>query len=64
MPEFDIEKKPIYVFELEDSYLFKHYFERKDLFSELSDCYNGEGFRFEVPASEFSATRELLERHY
>lgn len=64
MPRFDVEKEPIYVFELKESYVFKHYFERQDLFSELSDYYDDEEYRFEVPADEFRAVRELLGQNY
>lgn len=59
------DKEPIYVFELDDTYLFKHYFERTDIFSELQEYYNNDEYRFEVPVDEFSEVQDFLEsNHY
>lgn len=64
MPEFEVDREPIHVFQIDDSYLFKHYFARNDLFSELGDFYNRDKYRFEVPDKEFSEVQELLEKNY
>lgn len=58
--EFEGDADPIYVFEIDNTYLFKQYFEHEDLFRELRDYYNDEQYRFEVPATEFDDVRELL----
>lgn len=63
MPSVETDKEPIYVFELEDTYLFKHYFERTDIFSELQEYYNGDEYRFEIPVDEFPDVQDLLERN-
>ena len=63
MSEFKVVRKPIYVFRIDDAYLFKHYFDRDDLVSELNDYYNREKYRFEVPQEEFPAVTELLEKN-
>jgi hypothetical protein len=64
MPAFDADTEPIYVFELEDLYLFKFYFDRRDIFSELQEYYTDEDYRFEVPKAAFSEVQELPESNY
>lgn len=64
MPEFDVDAEPIYVFEIDDTYLFKYYFERQDVFSDLSEYYDDEAYRFEVPTADFDTVQDLLEDHY
>lgn len=64
MPEFDVDAEPIFVFEIDDTYLFKHYFDRQDLFSELNEYYDEEAYRFEVPKADFDTVRDLLEDNY
>lgn len=64
MPEFDVDAEPIYVFEIDDTYLFKYYFERQDVFSELSEYYDDAAYRFEVPTADFENIRDLLEDNY
>lgn len=54
------DREPIYVFQVDDSYLFSHYFARTDIFSELQEYYNDE-YRFEVPEDDFPWVLELLE---
>jgi hypothetical protein len=39
------EREPIYVFNIEESYLFTHYFARTDIFSELREYYNETEFK-------------------
>lgn len=60
----ETDKEPIYVFELEDTYLFRHYFAREDIFAELSEYYNGEEYRFEIPTDEFPEVQDFLERNW
>lgn len=64
MPEFEVDREQIYVFEVDDTYLFKHYFERNDIFSELSDYYVRDEYRFEVPNEDFSNVAKFLEDNY
>lgn len=59
------ERDPIYVFKIDESYLFSHYFARTDIFSELQEYYNDDEYRFEVPEDDFPWVLELLEEtHY
>ena len=58
------EREPIYVFNIEESYLFTHYFARTDIFSELQEYYNDEEYRFEVPEYDFLWVLELLEENH
>lgn len=60
MPEFGVDSEPIYVFEIDETLLFIQYFEHDDLFDELSDYYDHDRYRFEVPKSEFDTVRERL----
>jgi hypothetical protein len=64
MPSFDVTPERITVFPSDDTYLFKHYFERTDIFESLQEYYNHDKYRFEVPADEFEAIREQLAENY
>jgi len=64
MSDFDVNRERINVFPVGDEYLFRHYFDRTDLFEEFSEHYNDEAYRFEVPAEEFPAVRERLSEVY
>jgi hypothetical protein len=62
MPNRTAVKEPtIPVFAINGKYLFKHYFEDKDLFSRLSQFYNSEKYRFEVPEDEVDAVISFLQ---
>lgn len=63
-PSFEVDTDPIYVFEVDETYLFAEYFEHEDLFAELRDYYNDDQYRFEVPESEFDDVRELLDDYF
>jgi hypothetical protein len=61
MPNASAAKEPsIPVFPVDGKYLFKHYFEERDLYSRLSQFYNGEKYRFEIPESEIEAVITYL----
>lgn len=64
MPEFDVNSELIVVFHTGDEYLFSHYFDRQDIFRDLSDYYNDEQYRFEVPAADFESVQQQLEDAY
>lgn len=44
-----------------ERYLFKHYFDDEEVFSELQRYYNEYEYRFEVPESRFEHVRDFLE---
>lgn len=48
------------VFEVDETYLFKHYFEGEHVFRRLKGYYNNQAYRFEVPPSEFDELRSIL----
>ena len=48
------------VFEVDDSYLFKHYFDTEEVFDRLKRYYNGQQYRFEVPPDEFEDLQSFL----
>ena len=64
MPSFDVERERIYIFAIEDTYYFKRYFERTDIFADLQKYYNNDEYRFEIPADDFPAVRAYLEDNY
>jgi len=64
MPTFDVDAERITVFQIDDEYLFSHYFDRTDVFEELQEHYNGDAYRFEIPAEEFQDVSEFLESEY
>ncbi len=45
--DFDIDRKKINIFKIGKLYCFKHYFNDRDVFRELSKYYNEEKYRFE-----------------
>lgn len=64
MPTFDVDGERLTVFAVGDEYLFAEYFDRTDLFDALSEYYNHDAYRFEVPEDEFPEVRERLEDAY
>lgn len=53
------------VFEVDDRYLFRHYFDGEEVFDRLKRYYNNRQYRFEVPPEEFDDLRSFLaERGY
>lgn len=51
------------VFEVDETYLFKHYFDGEDVFDRLKSYYNNQHYRFEVPAEAFEDLRSFLAEH-
>jgi len=45
--EFDITREKINVFKIRKTYCFKHYFNDREVFEELSKYYNEKKYRFE-----------------
>jgi len=45
--DFDIDRKKINIFKVGKLYCFKHYFNDREIFEELSKYYNEEKYRFE-----------------
>lgn len=43
----------INVFEVDETCLFKHYFDGKGVFNHLRRYYNNQQYRFEVPTKDF-----------
>ncbi|MFW6376531.1 MAG: hypothetical protein ACOC0F_01015 [archaeon] len=48
------------VFEVDGTYLFKHYFEGEAVFDRLKPYYDNQAYRFEVPPDEFPGLRTFL----
>ena len=50
MPEFNVKRKRnrINIFKIGKSYLFKHFFDDKEIFKGLVDFYISESYRFEM----------------
>jgi hypothetical protein len=51
------------VFEVDELYLFKHYFDGEDVFDRLKRYYNNQQYRFEVPPDEFEDLQAFLAEH-
>ena len=51
------------VFEVDECFLFKHYFEGGGIFRRLKPYYNNQQYRFEVPAAEFADVESFLSDH-
>jgi methyltransferase-like protein len=64
MEDSERSREPIYVFKIDDEYLFSYYFHRSDIFSELRMYYNDDKYRFEIPEDDFPRVLELLEENH
>lgn len=51
------------VFEVDDRYLFKYFFDEDGVFAKLKRYYDSYEYRFEVPAERFEYVREVLLDH-
>ena len=51
------------VFEIDETYLFKHYFDGEEVFDRLKRYYNNQQYRFEIPADAFEGLRSFLTEH-
>ena len=48
------------VFIVDETYLFKHYFDGEEVFDGLKRYYNNQQYRFEVPGGAFEDLQEFL----
>lgn len=65
MPTFDVDRDQINVFEVNDTYLFKQYFDNDDVFEKLRHYYNPDAYRFELPTdNDLNQTKEILHDHF
>lgn len=64
MPTFDVEQEQITAFEFDQTYLFKQYFDKDDLFQQLEQYYNPDKYRFEVLEEEISKVRQILDSFF
>ena len=66
MPDDDLPaspKKSITIIKAGSHWIFKHFFEDKDIFKELADYYDKEGYRFVLKTpGERNLVQKLLER--
>jgi hypothetical protein len=66
MPDDDLPaspKKSITIIKAGSHWIFKHFFEDKDIFKELADYYDKEGYRFVLRTpGERNLVQKLLER--
>ena len=51
------------VFEIDERYVFKHYFDGEVVFNRLKPYYRPSQYRFEVPPGEFEPLRGFLTDH-
>jgi len=56
-------RERVNVFEVDGTYLFKHYFDGAAVFQRLESYYNNQQYRFEVPPGRFPELREFLDVH-
>ena len=64
MTSFDVDREPVYVFELDHAYVFRRYFELNEVFDELRDYYDADEYRFEVPERDWDDVAEVLREYY
>lgn len=51
------------VFEVDEMYLFKQYFDSEEVFDRLKQYYNNQQYRFEVPPDDFENLCSFLADH-
>jgi hypothetical protein len=51
------------IFEVDETYLFKQYFDGDEVFDRLKQYYNNQHYRFEVPPDGFEELRSFLTVH-
>lgn len=56
-------RERVNVFVVNETYLFKHYFDGEEVFNCLRRYYNNQQYRFEVPAGAFDGLQEFLAEH-
>ncbi len=49
------------LFEIEGTYYFKHYFEDDDIFNRLTQFYDNDEYRFEVPENDLETVGNILQ---
>ncbi|WP_336337410.1 hypothetical protein [Haloarcula brevis] len=64
MPTFDVEQDEIIAFEFDQTYLFKQYFDKDDLFQQLQEYYYSDKYRFEVPEEKLPEVRQFLDNYF
>lgn len=53
----------INVFEVDQRFVFKHYFDTGKVFGRLKQYYNNHQYRFEIPPGDFTPIRSFLADH-
>ena len=56
-------QEQVNVFEVDGTYLFKHYFEGEEVFAQVKQYYNNQQYRFEVPPDDFDTVQAFLDEH-
>lgn len=64
MLTFDVDRQEITVFEVDDTYLFKEYFDRDDVFDAIKTYYNNDKYRFEVPEDKLDTAQQILDEYF
>jgi hypothetical protein len=64
MPSFDVDQTRINAFPINDTYLFKQYFEQDAAFSAVRQYYNATDYRFEVPADDLADVQNVLADYF
>lgn len=63
MSSADAGAGPVHVFRIDHTYRFKRYFGENALFDALSEFYDDEQYRFEVPEREWDDAAAVLREH-
>jgi len=56
-------QEQVNVFEVDETYLFKHYFDGDEVFDRLKQYYNNQQYRFELPPDEFEDLQSFLAKY-
>lgn len=64
MPIFNAEKEEVSAFNLEDTYIFKTFFQEDSVFNQLQKYYNKYKYQFEVLEENQKKREQLLDKYY
>lgn len=64
MPRFNVESEEITASEFGNTYLFTAYFDEEQLFNQLKNYYNNDGYRFKVLAGDLKGVQQTLDNYF
>lgn len=64
IPIFDIETEEIILFDTDNTYIFRKYFDENQRFNQLETQCNEDKYRLEIPESDLDQVCQILKKYY